>query len=440
MAEALGVAGSAVGIASLGIQLCQGLLDYYQDWKSYHDDISEACDKVSSLGRTFELLRKTLEEPCVEVDRTTRVQECLESCKRSVEGLGKTFNKVKVAEQPEGLRSKMRAVTKRAAYPFKASTLAKLSEKVDEMLKHLSLTVQILHLDLSASSTNALSDICSQLDDLDVNLQQFRSEAHDWQQKSKFREVVGWLQAPDQDTNHCAARREHESKTNTWLLSSDVYVSWKNEHRPLWIYGKAGCGKSILCSSIIEDLKAHSVGATGIALLFFYFTFSSIDKQGYDNMLSSLVHQLCNHEPTYQLLEQEYKQGIMVRPSRELLERVFLAACKAHKELIVVLDALDEVPQGPQCGERALLLGGLRALHSRASNLKLAITSQHLSDIDRSMKLMAAQELSLSSRGVDLDIQRYVRSEFARDTNLLSWPVAMQKKASDALEQKAQGM
>lgn len=91
MAKALGIAGSAVSIASFGLQICDGLLGYHRDWKSYQSDISGTCDKLSSLEDTFRLLKQTLDEPCTEPNRATRVQECLMSCKRSVEGLENDF-------------------------------------------------------------------------------------------------------------------------------------------------------------------------------------------------------------------------------------------------------------------------------------------------------------------------------------------------------------
>ena len=59
-------AGTAAGIASLGIQVCQGLLSYYEAWRSYHQDICDACDKASELEKTFALLNDTLQAPDLE--------------------------------------------------------------------------------------------------------------------------------------------------------------------------------------------------------------------------------------------------------------------------------------------------------------------------------------------------------------------------------------
>lgn len=51
MAE-LGIAGSAVGVASLGLQVCQGLLKYYNNWKDYNEDMAIAYRSIETLEET----------------------------------------------------------------------------------------------------------------------------------------------------------------------------------------------------------------------------------------------------------------------------------------------------------------------------------------------------------------------------------------------------
>lgn len=70
------VAGTAVGIASLGIQVCQGLLDYYNSWKSYDSDISSTYDAISDLSKTLILLKTTLQQQTDE-ERVGRVRTCV---------------------------------------------------------------------------------------------------------------------------------------------------------------------------------------------------------------------------------------------------------------------------------------------------------------------------------------------------------------------------
>ena len=48
--------GTAVGVISLGIQVCEGILKYYRDWKGYEDDIQGTYTEIDHLAKTFALL------------------------------------------------------------------------------------------------------------------------------------------------------------------------------------------------------------------------------------------------------------------------------------------------------------------------------------------------------------------------------------------------
>lgn len=81
---ALGVAGSAVGITSLGIKVGQGLLAYYDDWKDYKSDIGGAFDLVADLSKTLGLLQGSLEPGELDDERSQRVKSCLKTCEDSL--------------------------------------------------------------------------------------------------------------------------------------------------------------------------------------------------------------------------------------------------------------------------------------------------------------------------------------------------------------------
>ena len=70
------VAGSAIGIASLGIQVCRGPLSYCNDWKNYSTDISGTYDAIADLAKTLTVLQPTLESGEVGEEGVERVQSC----------------------------------------------------------------------------------------------------------------------------------------------------------------------------------------------------------------------------------------------------------------------------------------------------------------------------------------------------------------------------
>jgi hypothetical protein len=54
------VSGTAVVVASLGITVCQGLVEYYRDREGYEDDICKTDSGINNLSKTFALLRDKL--------------------------------------------------------------------------------------------------------------------------------------------------------------------------------------------------------------------------------------------------------------------------------------------------------------------------------------------------------------------------------------------
>jgi nitrogen regulatory protein PII-like uncharacterized protein len=107
------VAGSAVGIASLGIQVCQGLLTYYDAWKGYDHDITSTYNAITDLRDTLTLLESVLQQER-DTERVRRVRTCVNNCKDALLELDKKRESLHRYSQPEGLRQRMRAGLQRS--------------------------------------------------------------------------------------------------------------------------------------------------------------------------------------------------------------------------------------------------------------------------------------------------------------------------------------
>ncbi|KAF2479868.1 ankyrin repeat-containing domain protein, partial [Neohortaea acidophila] len=147
-------------------------------------------------------------------------------------------------------------------------------------------------------------------------------------QAARFQEVIDWLSPPDPWTNHASARKLHEPHTGKWLLQSGQYQQWKRgDVRHMWFYGKAGCGKTVLSSTVIEDLNLHCDTDTDSRLAIFYFTFSDNRKQTFESLLLSLV---------------QYDKPNRSLPAPAALEEILLSCIAQSGQIFLVLDALDE--------------------------------------------------------------------------------------------------
>ena len=108
------VAGSAVGIASLGIQVCQGLLSYYDARKDYKSDVRSTYDSIADLSKTLTLLTASLYNGQLDEERTARVKSSLQSCEESLIKLSKKLQKLRTYIEPEGFRQKLWSEAQRA--------------------------------------------------------------------------------------------------------------------------------------------------------------------------------------------------------------------------------------------------------------------------------------------------------------------------------------
>ncbi|SMR60828.1 unnamed protein product [Zymoseptoria tritici ST99CH_1E4] len=435
-------AGAAVGIASLGIQVCQGLLDYYNGWKDYQTDIAGAYNSIADLYETLALLKVSLDDKELDHDRAERAKEALESCKDGLTKLSKKLQKLQTHDKPQGSRQRLWAEFQRGSYPFKASTLAKLREIVDDVMERLKLALQVLQLDVSISSQKTLLVVAAETKETAKRTAIIGSTVMDIaaaQQADQFKKIANWLSAPDPWTNHDSAREKHEPHTGAWLLQSDQYLAWKaGFSRHLWAYGKAGCGKTVLSYTAIEDMQIHCKSDPSLGHAAFYFSFSDNDKQTYNSLLRSMAVQLAWQEPALSMLRQSYDRPGGPVPGTEELQKIVLTSIRSYDAVHLQLDALDECPENG--GLREAVLGGLERLAQGASNLRIFTTSRELRDVRESMDRLGAAPLLIATDAVNMDIQRYVSLELGRDPKLSRLNLATKSLIEDTIGGKADGM
>ncbi|KAH9983786.1 hypothetical protein BJV74DRAFT_988860, partial [Russula compacta] len=124
-----------------------------------------------------------------------------------------------------------------------------------------------------------------------VFIQQAANELDQVKQNQLRQDLRRWLSPPDPSINHNIACGVHHEGTATWFFRGSIFNQWKSTGSLLWIYGKPGSGKSVLCSSIIEDISGMC--ETGQVLMsYFYFDFRDANKQSWNDLLSSLLTQL----------------------------------------------------------------------------------------------------------------------------------------------------
>ena len=414
MAEA---AATAIGIISFGLTVCKGLYTYYHAYTGFDSNISSAHESIAQVARTLILLKDSCNDPNLDHERKDRVATCVYSCEDSLKNLNTKLQQLQIAD-PEGFREKAKARFRRHAHPFKEQSLKELRDNAVEAQRQLSFAIQVLDLAEKLKSQRVLDYLETWSNGVTVTIDQISDDTQRLltiARSDEIDKIKAWLSPPDPWTNHHAARSQHQIGTGKWVLDSDVYKAWlSGSTRHLWLCGKAGCGKTILSSTIVEDVQRHCCQAVGFGLAPFYFTFTDRGKQSYEAMLRSLIAQLGLQEPGLPVLQEKHDQRHKLKGELNVqsIESILLVILATFDTVFVVLDALDECPE--EGNARSKLFDGLEYLVNEAANLKIFMTSRDIPDIRDCMVRFPAERLPIMTSAVDRDIKSYVALQLSQ--------------------------
>ena len=216
--------------------------------------------------------------------------------------------------------------------------------------------------------------------------------------------VFRWLSVQDPSVNYNVARNKRFKEHAPQFLHDTHYHHWKDTEDAtfLWLYGKAGSGKTVLSASIVEDLQQKALRAKE-ALVFFYFDFRNEAKQAHSSIIRTIAFQLCdkNKKLWDELLKifEKCENGCH-QPTDASIEGIVLKAIRHYSTVWLVIDALDE------CSTLQDTLNWLQSLlKTREKPLRLLITSRDEIDIRDRLEQHAPPEELLSIEGEILNAE-----------------------------------
>ncbi|KAI9443989.1 hypothetical protein H4582DRAFT_1872066, partial [Lactarius indigo] len=280
-------------------------------------------------------------------------------------------------------------------------------------------------------------------------LQQTANNVDDVKRNQLREKLRIWQSPPDPSTNHnFASDRQHEG-TAEWFTKDVNFGQWKVTGPLLWVHGKPGSGKSILCSSIINDITILcSEGSASMA--YFYFDFRDVNKQTRRNLLSSFLTQLSNRSDPFcdilSRLHRAHDNGAHQPNDSALLQCLKeMLTLPDQGPVYLIMDALDECPDTsdvPSPREQVLdLLKDLVDL--RAPSLHICVTSRPEVDISDVLQSIASQAVSLQDEsGQKKDIADYVRSVVYSGSGkfMRRWRREDKEHVIETLSERADGM
>lgn len=423
------IAGTAVGIASLGKTVCHGLLSYYEHWKEYKGDIQRSYASIALLGRTLASLEYLLLHNDKSQKSMQQLEECMEACNRELSELSDKLRRLRAYQQPVNLQQKTWTELQRLSWPFMKGTLTKLKMHADNAQSQLGLALSVMNLEVNMEVSSTSRRIVA-------HLQKQRSADSSDDMSAR---IITWLEPSDPTANHSSACQHHEKGTCIWLAQSKVYQDWRSGAiRHLWLYGKAGCGKTILCSQAIEDIQKQCSQDHTSKCLMFYFSFSDERKQTYRDLLVSLLVQVDISGTPLMMLRRIYELSDQSPARVDQLQDILVAALRPQQRVYLMLDGLDESVEAGHALQQ--LLDGLVTLQRLISTVSIFVTSRLLRVIDDVMAELQAGHINVPTNAVDQDIEKYISQEMLRSPKLASLDDRTRELIKNSLAASSDGM
>ncbi|KAH8820079.1 hypothetical protein F5884DRAFT_865727 [Xylogone sp. PMI_703] len=257
-----------------------------------------------------------------------------------------------------------------------------------------------------------------------------------------------WLypDSVDSDAAFTAALSVRHSGSGQWLLDSDAFKQWTGSDRDfLWLYGIAGSGKTILSATVVDHLLQTSKLKQS-TVLYFFCDHRNPSGRNFQDLLYSVIKQLLDQDSECFSVARYWRdrqtqaikgQDAVAKPlSPSEYIGLVQQLCSRWSNVNLVVDAMDE------CNDLDNFMGGLTALTSNKSNIRLLLTSRHDMELKRVIEPIATHEIPLSDH-MEVDIDSYLRTELKSRIALNKLKLKqrnLEDSIVDALKEKADGM
>lgn len=268
--------------------------------------------------------------------------------------------------------------------------------------------------------------------------------------------VMSWLKPTDQNESHANARSVllESANTGSWFLTLENFTIFKQMVKSvLWLHGDPGSGKTVLSSTIIEDLKMNVAPDSRSTVAFWYFSNNDTRRMSLTECIRALSAQIINAFPNdipdviESLWVDKMKGNDLPKPSD--LKVTIQRLLDDHKvSLFIVLDALDECREE----EHEETFDFVRGLASNTHpDVHIVVTSRSqfkdtlLTKYHQSGSLtgnMTIDFVEVGRERVDSDIKAHIQEHFKSGGRLRQWSQddEARRLIIEAIMEKSNGM
>ncbi|RFU24961.1 hypothetical protein B7463_g11382, partial [Scytalidium lignicola] len=242
-------------------------------------------------------------------------------------------------------------------------------------------------------------------------------------EEEKYTKMLKWLSMSPYSLHHRSVSDTRTQDFGHWLLQHSEYRDWNNSSSSsiLLLHGIVGCGKTNLCSVIVDSLLSTAI-ENPLAAPFAYFYCSACEfepeRTSPDEILRSILRQLAINRTgglkVRDFLWSEYeRRSAAARVDGMELSKLRAKDCvELILELVeedpitIVVDALDEVQER----DRYVLLEAFNRITAEADNVvKVFLTSRTENKIIAALE--TSKKINITSNNTHSDMEAFVRQQ-----------------------------
>ncbi|KAK2757302.1 hypothetical protein FQN54_004816 [Arachnomyces sp. PD_36] len=224
-------------------------------------------------------------------------------------------------------------------------------------------------------------------------------------EKKRFLE---WLSAPDYEKRHTEIYSTKHPGTGDWLNDTDEVQTWlkDSKERLLWIYGKAGIGKSVLASNLVERISAMYALDRRVCILYVYYDYRDKATGDPTQVISGLMKQACRG------MDEIPDWMLTCKRETPKLVRTMESFLKIRRDLgdtFLIVDGLDECP-AEDLSKSIDLIDTI----SDSTDVKVLITSREHAGLSEHFHKSGVSRIEIQPDRMLSDIKTFISDEVER--------------------------
>lgn len=147
MADVFSIVGSAVGVVSLGIKVCEDLVTFTGHVKHMRTEVSQISNHLSQLEDILEELQSIVNSVQQTIGRApSSADDAIVACSTALSDLSQRLSSPSPDAKSDNVMNRVRDWKKRLVYPFKRDDLLFLKDIVDSLQRNLIVALHALQL------------------------------------------------------------------------------------------------------------------------------------------------------------------------------------------------------------------------------------------------------------------------------------------------------